>query len=170
MSNGKWCTGATVWCSWPRLHMKSGQGLQHFNPIPPDPLKIFHGDRKSQYLRQMTSCGMAMPWDCTDYSDSLNKHGPINHFNTLSNLAHNSGAHLLFCHAECVFLHGDECMHISTWNACIVYLYSMCMHPLSLLRMYFQVIYYQNEPWTHQLSGFDSKPVSTDWLVEDTEG
>lgn len=128
------CREATVRWSRPRLHAKSGQGPGRLNPASPALLRVFRGDRKSQHLRQMTSCGTGMPWDCADYGNSLNKHGPINHSHTLSNPAHSSAAHLLFCRGGCVFVHSrtcalmcfytevHACICISTCNVCSVYL------------------------------------------------
>lgn len=91
------------------------------SPSPGSP-PGFHRDRKSLHSRQMTSCGTAMPWDCADYSNSLNKHAPINHSPTLSNPAHNSAAHLLFCRAACVFVHSCMCALVCFYmkvGACI---------------------------------------------------
>lgn len=67
------------------------------------------GFPQRQEVRQMTSCGTFLPWDCADYSDGLNKHRPINHSPTLSNPAHDSAAHLLFCREDCVFVHSCMC-------------------------------------------------------------
>lgn len=151
--------------------MKSGQGPQQLNRALPVPLKVFHGDRKSQHLRQMTSCGTAMPWDCADYSNSLNKHGPINHSPTLSNLAHNSAAHLLYCRAGCVcafvyvcahvcfYIEAHACICISTSNICSVYLN---VYASSFPFCQCISIYFQKEASAHHPADFDSKLVSTE--------
>lgn len=89
-------------------------------------LERYRGDRKSRQLEQMTSCGMVMPWECVDYSNSLNKHKPINHSPTLSNPARGRAAHFLFCHGENVGVH--SCVCVPAWRCMHAYVLAHAMY------------------------------------------
>lgn len=96
-----------------------------------------------------------MPWECVDYSNSLNKHGTINHSPTLSNPARGRAAHFLFCHGEyvgvpCVSMHAYALAHATYVH---LYVHAFVSPPSANVLA---------EALTEQLAAFDSTPVSTE--------